>query len=102
MSPLDQKVSILYVISLSILMSLLPFGKELILVPKVLHFVSYDKVSASYLAFTSSISSMSIPSNVSDVFNQTLWKEAMLEEMKALYKNGTLEIVLLGKRKKKL
>lgn len=41
---------------------------------------------------------LSIPSNVSDVFNQTLWKEAMLEEMKALDKNGTLDIVLLGKK----
>lgn len=50
-------------------------------------------LSTSYLAFTSSIPFVSIPHYVSDALKQTLWKEAMIEQMKALDKIGTWDIV---------
>ena len=64
------------------------------------HFVSYNALSPTYRAFTSSVSSVSVPSNVSDALNQSQWKKAMMEEMEALEKNRTWDIVPLPRGKK--
>lgn len=63
-------------------------------------FVSYDSLSSKYRGFVSSLSSVSIPQNWKDAFLDPKWKEAMVEEMKALVKNETWELVTppAGKR----
>jgi hypothetical protein len=63
-------------------------------------FVSYDRLSPSYHAFVSSLSSISIPKNWQDAFIIPKWKGAMVEEMTALKKNGTWELVSLPEGKK--
>ena len=57
------------------------------------NFVSYDSLSPSYRAFALSISSVSIPQNWQEAVTDPKWKEAMVEEMKALSKNETWELV---------
>ena len=57
------------------------------------NFVSYDSLSPSYRAFVLSISSVSIPQNWREAFTDPDWKQAMVEEMKALSKNETWELV---------
>nr|CAD1835548.1 unnamed protein product [Ananas comosus var. bracteatus] len=63
-------------------------------------FVSYASLSPSYRAFVSSLSSMSIPHNWKEALIDPKWKGAMDEEMRALKKNNTWELVDLpaGKR----
>ncbi|XP_057478145.1 retrovirus-related Pol polyprotein from transposon TNT 1-94 isoform X6 [Actinidia eriantha] len=63
-------------------------------------FVSYDRLSPSYHAFVSSLSSISIPQNWQDAVMTSKWKGAMVEEMMALKKNGTWELVSLPREKK--
>ena len=43
---------------------------------------------------------MSVPNNVQDALADPKWKLAMMEEMKALRKNGTWELVSLPMGKK--
>ena len=52
-------------------------------------FVSYSHLSPSYRAFVSKLDSVSIPNNVHEALSNPSWKYAMVEEMKALHKNGT-------------
>src|SRR6202034_3622440 len=63
-------------------------------------FVSYDRLSPSYHAFVSCLSSISIPQNWQDASMIPKWKGAMVEEMTALKKNGTWELVSLPEGKK--
>ncbi|OIT19676.1 hypothetical protein A4A49_58508, partial [Nicotiana attenuata] len=56
-------------------------------------FVSYNSLSSSYRAFALSISFVSTPQNWREVFADPKWKQAMIEEMKALSKNETWELV---------
>lgn len=59
------------------------------------NFVSYDSLSPSYRAFVSSLSSVSIPQGWKEAIMDSNWKEAMVEEMQALRKNDTWELVSL-------
>lgn len=63
-------------------------------------FVSYDKISPSYSAFVTKSSNLPIPTRIEDALHDPKWKEAVLEEMRALEKNNTWEQVVLpsGKR----
>ena len=63
-------------------------------------FVSYHRLSKAHLGFALQLSSMSIPSHFQEAFEDTKWKSAMIEEMKAVQKNYTWEMVELsmGKR----
>ena len=63
-------------------------------------FVSYSRLSPSYRAFVSSLSSISIPQHWQEAILKSEWKEAMVEEMKALKKNDTWELVTLPNEKK--
>lgn len=63
-------------------------------------FVSYSHLSPSYRAFVSSLSSVSIPQDWKEAITLPKWKEAMVEEMTALKKNGTWELVSLPKGKR--
>ena len=61
--------------------------------------VSYEKLSPSFYAFTSHLSSVKIPKTIQDALNVPEWKEAVLEEMKALDKNETWDVIDLPKGK---
>ena len=52
-------------------------------------YVSYHRLSPKYRAFTTNLSSVSIPRNIQDALNHTEWKAAVMEEMEALNKNKT-------------
>lgn len=64
------------------------------------NFVSYEKLSPSFRAFTPQLSCREIPNNIQDALKVPEWKGAVLEEMKALEKNQTWEMVELPKGKK--
>ncbi|CAJ2646885.1 unnamed protein product [Trifolium pratense] len=53
------------------------------------NFISYSNLSSSFSAFTSKLSSVEIPKNVQVALEVPKWREAVLEEMKALEKNKT-------------
>ena len=63
-------------------------------------YVSYKKLSPKYAAFTANISAIEIPSNIQEAMKDKRWVEAINEELKALHKNHTWELVELpvGKR----
>ena len=64
------------------------------------NFVSYDSLSPSYRTFLSSLNSISIPQGWKEAIYDPKWKNAMVEEMKALAKNGTWELIDLSFGKK--
>jgi hypothetical protein len=63
-------------------------------------FVSYQHLSPSYHSFVSKLSSVSIPKNLQEALSDPKWREAMQEEMKALHKNNTWDLVELPNGKK--
>ncbi|CAL9003280.1 unnamed protein product [Prunus brigantina] len=67
-------------------------------IPSVLHI--QPKVFGTYIAFTNHISSVSTPSSLQDALGDPKWKIAMVEEMEALQKNCTWELVDLPKGKR--
>jgi len=58
-------------------------------------FVSYQHLSPSYRSFVSKLSSVSIPQNLQEAISDPKWREATQEEMRALHKNNTWELVEL-------
>ncbi|XP_019256261.1 PREDICTED: uncharacterized protein LOC109234647 [Nicotiana attenuata] len=64
------------------------------------NFVSYNSLSPSYRAFALCISFVSIPRNWREAFADSRWKQAMIEEMKALSKNETWDLVTSPLNKK--
>lgn len=63
------------------------------------NFVSYDHLPFKTNVFALSLFSISITCNVSETLTQKPWREAMIEEMTALEKNGTWELVDLPRGK---
>ena len=64
------------------------------------NFVSYKKLSPTFFAFTSHLSCVEFPKTVQDALQVPEWKEAILEEMQALEKNKTWEVMELPRGKK--
>ena len=64
------------------------------------NFVSSHRLSDSYIAFANQLSSVSIPNKLQDALKNPKWKKAMIEEMEALRKNSTWELVKLPEGKK--
>ena len=64
------------------------------------HFVSYKKLSPCFRAFVTQLSHVEIPKSTRDALQVPEWKEAVLEEMRALEKNQTWEVINLPKEKK--
>lgn len=62
--------------------------------------ISYDNLSAKYRAFTTKISNLVIPRNIKEALDEPNWRSAVFEEMEALRKNGTWEVVDLPSEKK--
>ncbi|KAG8488956.1 hypothetical protein CXB51_016958 [Gossypium anomalum] len=63
-------------------------------------FVSYGNLSKSYNAFVSNVDSVETPKNIEEALKSTKWRQAVLEEIKALEDNGTWEISKLPSGKK--
>jgi hypothetical protein len=63
-------------------------------------YVSYNSLSSEYRAFIASLQSVVIPSDWRAAKQDPKWHDAMLEEMAALEKNKTWELVSLPKGKK--
>ncbi|KAL0549431.1 hypothetical protein IC582_013913 [Cucumis melo] len=63
----------------------------------ICNYVSYDNLSPQFRAFTASLDSTIIPKNIYTALECPKWKNAVMEEMKALEKNRTLEICALPK-----
>ena len=59
----------------------------------VYNFISFHCLSFSYFAFLSTLSSASTPKSTCEALSHPGWKQAMVEEMDALYSNGTWELV---------
>jgi hypothetical protein len=55
--------------------------------------MSYNRCSPSFKSFIVSLDSVPIPTNWKEAKEDPKWKEAMLEEMRALEKNKTWELV---------
>ncbi|KAK8923657.1 hypothetical protein KSP39_PZI019078 [Platanthera zijinensis] len=64
------------------------------------NYVSYDSFSTAYKTFISSLASITIPSSWQEAIGIPEWKGAMLEEMMALEKNHTWDLVQLPFGKK--
>ena len=64
------------------------------------NYVSYNKLSPTFLVFTSQLSSVEIPKKVQEALRVPEWRKAIEEEMRALEKNWTWEVTGLPKGKK--
>jgi hypothetical protein len=60
-------------------------------------FVSYQHLSSSYRSFVFKLCSVSIPRNLQEALNVPKWRTAMHEEIEALHKNKTWDLVKLPK-----
>jgi hypothetical protein len=58
-------------------------------------FVSYERCNSIFRNFIASLDSTSVPRDWEEAMNDPKWKAAMLEEMRALEKNNTWELVEL-------
>ena len=65
----------------------------------IFNFISYEFCNPSFQSFVASLDSVSIPTNWKLAKEDPKWKEAMLEEMRALEKNRTWELVDLPQGK---
>ncbi|KAL0543454.1 hypothetical protein IC582_018550 [Cucumis melo] len=63
----------------------------------ICNYVSYDNLSPQFRAFTANLDSTIIPKNIYTALECPEWKNAVMEEMKALEKNRTWEICALPK-----
>jgi hypothetical protein len=63
-------------------------------------FFSYQHLSSPYRSFVSKLSSVSVPINLQEALNYPKWRIAMHEEMEALHKNKTWDLVKLPNGKK--
>ena len=59
----------------------------------IANFVSYDHLSSSLSVFVAFIDSISAPKIVTEALNHPGWKNAILEEIRALEDNHTWKIV---------
>jgi hypothetical protein len=59
----------------------------------IANYVSYESLSFLYRAFVASLQSMILPKDWREAKQNPRWKEAMLEELAALEKNKTWELV---------
>ena len=65
-------------------------------------YVSYKNLSQNHRAFTSKITNMFVPRNIEEALDDPNWNLAVLEELNALKKTGTWELVDLPRDKKQV
>ncbi|RVX05233.1 Retrovirus-related Pol polyprotein from transposon TNT 1-94 [Vitis vinifera] len=63
-------------------------------------FVSYNTLSAKCRVFTTNLDRIQIPKNIQEALEIPEWKEVVMEEIRALEKNGTWEVMNLPRGKK--
>ena len=63
-------------------------------------YISYSNLFDNYRVFTTNISKLVVPRNIQEALDEPSWKLAVFEEMNALKKNGTWEVVDLPREKK--
>ncbi|RVX11046.1 Retrovirus-related Pol polyprotein from transposon TNT 1-94 [Vitis vinifera] len=63
-------------------------------------FVSYNALSTKCHAFTTHLDRIQIPKNIQEVLEIPEWREAVMEEIRALEKNRTWEVMTLPRGKK--
>ena len=63
-------------------------------------YISYSNLSDNYKVFTTNISKLVVPRNIQETLDEPSWKLVVFEEMNALKKNDTWEVVDLPKEKK--
>lgn len=66
----------------------------------VSNYVSYHRLSKSHLVFTFQLSSASLPKSFQEAIEDPKWKSAMVEEMKAIQKNATWDMVNRPRKKR--
>jgi hypothetical protein len=66
----------------------------------VSNFVSYQHISPSYSSFLSKLSSLFVRRNLQEAFSDPKWRTTMQEEMKALHKNKTWDLIKLPNEEK--
>ncbi|CAL9009341.1 unnamed protein product, partial [Prunus brigantina] len=64
------------------------------------NFMSSHRLSSCFKSFAYQLSSVSVPQTLQDALDNPRWKEAMDEELRALRKNSTWELVELPRGKK--
>uniref|UniRef100_A0A2N9FE13 Reverse transcriptase Ty1/copia-type domain-containing protein n=1 Tax=Fagus sylvatica TaxID=28930 RepID=A0A2N9FE13_FAGSY len=64
------------------------------------NYVSSHRLSDSYIAFANHLSSVSTPDNLQNAPGNPKWKSSMVEEIEALQKNSTWDLVELPEGKK--
>ncbi|RVX03686.1 putative mitochondrial protein [Vitis vinifera] len=64
------------------------------------NFVSYNSLSAKCRAFTTNLDRIQLPKNIQEAFEIPEWKEVVMEEIRALEKNETWEVMNLPRGKK--
>ncbi|KAK8938674.1 hypothetical protein KSP39_PZI011284 [Platanthera zijinensis] len=76
------------------------FGKQGSTKYPIANYISYSHLSPAHKAFISSLSSIMIPKTWQEAIQVPEWKQAMEEELRALHKNNTWQLVDLppGKR----
>jgi len=57
------------------------------------HYISYHRLSQTHKSFLTSLNTIVIPKSVDEALKDHKWKLAMQEEMKALEKNNTWDLV---------
>ncbi|RVX16620.1 Retrovirus-related Pol polyprotein from transposon RE2 [Vitis vinifera] len=61
----------------------------------IYNFLSYHRLSSPYFTFVSTISSVSLSKSTPEALSHPGWRWAMVDEMAALYSNGTWDLVVL-------
>ena len=63
------------------------------------NYLSYNNLSSSYWALSEKIIATEVPTSIHEALKIPKWKAAVMEEMQALKKNDTWDIVELPKGK---
>lgn len=63
------------------------------------NFVAYDHLSSSIQALVSNLASVEVPKNIQEAWEIQNWRDAIMEEMRALEKNRTWDVVQKPKEK---
>ncbi|KAJ7942690.1 Retrovirus-related Pol polyprotein from transposon TNT 1-94 [Quillaja saponaria] len=66
------------------------------------NYISYEKLSAGFKAFTTNLTEATIPATVHEALKDSRWRKAVKEELDALEKNKTWKITQLPTGKKTL
>ncbi|KAJ4721114.1 Retrovirus-related Pol polyprotein from transposon TNT 1-94 [Melia azedarach] len=66
----------------------------------IANFISYKKINHQYKAFITNVSTLEVPKSIQEAMKDPKWRAAVLEEMIALKKNDTWDLIKLPTGKK--